>query len=123
MRWSRDRWWDSLTPAQRREWRRDQRRMKAIDTITSPLRRIPFVGSLVASYWFHLLDEGVVQTLKPRWGALTFGFLNDGIKPTLWHTWQTIKDPQGPYSGIWVSGAPRNREDAERKLRESLEGR
>ena len=95
---------------------RQARREKAIWALVSPLGRLPYVGRLVSSFWFDLLDEGVYQTCKPRWGTITYSFLNDGFSPTLWHTWKQMTDHSGPYGGIWDDGAPRDEADAKRKL-------
>lgn len=107
----------SMTPAQRKAHRREMRRRYAINKLCRPLQRIPVIGDVIAAFWGALLIDGVVETLKPRWGAMTFGYLNDGIRPTLWHTWQQIVGNER-YDGIWTDGAPRNRADAERKLAE-----
>ena len=92
-----------------------ERRDRIATRLTSWMRHIPVIGRLVYCFWYTLLYEGPYQTLKPRWGALTFSFLNDGMKPTLWHTWRSIVDPD---EGIWINGAPRNAADAERKRNE-----
>jgi hypothetical protein len=69
---------------------RQARREKVIWALVSPLSHLPYVGRLVSSFWFDLLDEGVYQTCKPRWGTITYSFLNDGFSPTLWHTWKQM---------------------------------
>ena len=65
-----------------------------------------------AAFWYGVLDEGIVSAIKPRWGILTFHFLNDGMRPSLWHTAQQVLRPDGEHSGIWPGGAPRNRREA-----------
>ena len=90
---------------------RIKRKQDISNFLTKWMSHIPIVGRLVYIFWFTLIDEGPRQTLKPRWGALTFHFLNDGMKPTLWHTWRSIVDPE---EGIWVGRAPRNAADAKR---------
>ena len=71
--------------------------------------RIPLIGSLVSAFWTTLYTEGPYQTMKPRWGALTFAFLNDGIKPTMWHTVRSIThDNMDKYTGIYTMGAPKS---------------
>ena len=78
-------------------------------------RHIPLVGQLVWVFWSNIVGMGVRDTVIPRWGALTFCFLNDGVKPTLWHTiYSVMHDDQAPYSGIYPSGAPRNRAEAQK---------
>jgi hypothetical protein len=84
-------------------------------------QRIPIVGRLTYSFWYSLFEHdhehyvslNLRNTLTPRWGAITFGFLNDGMRPTLWHTWQELVHHNGEYDGIWVPRAPRNKADAE----------
>jgi hypothetical protein len=95
-----------------RFWEHRQR----AERLTGWLRRIPIVGQLVHAFWYCLLDEGIVETMKPRWGALTFAFLNDGMKPTLWHTWRQIThDSTDPYTGIYPDGAPASLAEAKSK--------
>lgn len=95
------------------EYKRYVRRMRRADRLTKPLGRIPVIGQLVRIFWYGVLDEGLIATCTPRWGVLTFSFLNDGFKPTVWHTWQQVTKPDGhPYTGIWPSGAPRNAKEA-----------
>jgi hypothetical protein len=85
--------------------------------ITNPLRRIPIVGRVAYVFWQGILHEGVRNTLHPVWGAMSFSFLNDGYRPTLYHTWQTLID--GEHNGIWQpKGAPRNAAHAEQMLAE-----
>ena len=67
----------------------------------------------VTGFWIGLLDEGPYQMLKPRWGGITFGWLNDGIRPTVWHTWrQLTHDHSDPFTGIYTDGAPRSYAEA-----------
>jgi len=77
-----------------------------------PYLRGPLIG-FVVDFWTSLIEEGVMETVKPRWGMVTFAYLNDGIKPSLWHTYMQVMDPTGPYSAIYVSGAPKNRKEAD----------
>lgn len=100
-------WMDD--PEFKREFAAHQKRMARIESLTGWMRRVPYIGSLVHTFWFCLFAEGLYQTMKPRWGALTFSFLNDGMKPTLWHTWRSITHDQlDPYTGIYTGkeGAP-----------------
>lgn len=92
------------------------RRDRVLSALVAPLGKVPYIGRLLAGFWYCVLDEGVYAACKPRWGAVTFSFLNDGFSPTLWHTWRQLTDPSGPYSGIWMDGAPRDEADAKRKL-------
>jgi len=96
-------------PAVKRDYERYKRKVAIIEFFVGWMRRIPLVGRLIHTFWFALLDEGVYQTLKPRWGAITFSFLNDGFRPTAWHTWASItsRDP-----GLYVG---RNPVDGERR--------
>jgi hypothetical protein len=96
-----------------------RRRSKRAERLTGWMARIPVVGPVVATFWYGLLDEGLTSTCQPVWGLMSFHFLNDGMHPTLWHCWQQIAHHNGRYSGIWVSGAPSNQADAERKLAEA----
>jgi len=85
-----------------------KRKQAVIEHLTSWMRHIPVVGTYVASFWYLLLEDGP-RTLKPRWGGITFAYLNDGIKPTVWHTWrQVTHDSSDPYTGIYTMGAPKS---------------
>lgn len=88
------------------------RKMRFLLKVFGWAMRLPVLG-VGATFWFGLLDEGIKDTLAPRWGLLTFHFLNDGMHPTLWHTWQAIAHHGGDYDGIWIPRAPRSRVDAE----------
>lgn len=99
---------NSTTPAQRRNHERRMFVVRAEMRIARLTRwyRWPIL-KVVWVFWTCLMDEGIVATCKPRWGALTFSFLNDGMKPTLWHTWRQIThDHTANYTGIYPSGAP-----------------
>lgn len=96
-----------------------QIKLRIIEQLTGWMRRIPIVGRLVQSFWSSILDDGIVSTCRPRYGMLTFAFLNDGIRPTLWHTWQEIRHPDGPYAGIYIHGAPRSLAHARQILHET----
>jgi hypothetical protein len=85
-----------------------RRRERRAERLTNPLGRIPLVGSLLRVFWYLVLDEG-----DPRDG-LVFSFLNDGLRPTLWHTALQILRPDGdPDIGIWTLRAPRSRAEAQ----------
>ncbi len=59
------------------------------------------------------MEEGIRSTCKPRWGMMTFAFLNDGFKPTLWHTlYQVVGPIGGKYDGIYTEGAPKSLKQA-----------
>ena len=90
-------------------WRNYQRRIKLANRLTSWMRHIPIVGRLSYAFWFSMIESGGYQTLKPRWGSMTFAFLNDGIKPTVWHTWHSITTDD---AAIYIHGAPKNRGEA-----------
>jgi hypothetical protein len=72
----------------------------------------PLLG-YVTSFWIGLIEDGPRDMLTPRWGGITFGWLNDGFSPTIWHTWQQVMHPRGKYNGIYLKGAPRNRQEAD----------
>jgi hypothetical protein len=103
-----------------RESRNHQRRVRVwriqhrvLNAYPQPIR--PFIN-FVFSFWTGLIENGPRDMLKPRWGALTFGYLNDGMKPTVWHTVYSIThDNLAPYSGIYPSGAPKSLADAKGK--------
>jgi hypothetical protein len=103
----------SLSPAERRNW---QRRRRVMDIQFRIHRLCPWLNGpflrLVSVFWLNLIDEGVVATCKPRWGALTFSFLNDGFRPSVWHTFWSVCGRRDP--GLYIHGAPRNRTEAER---------
>lgn len=94
------------------EHRRYMRRARTVEVATGWMRHLPF-GQLVYAFWSNLLTNGVRDTIRPRWGALTFAFLNDGWGPTVWHTLRSIHhDNDCKYTGIYVDGAPRSRAEA-----------
>ena len=106
---------ESMSPPVRRNW---DRRNIVTRTQMWLIRHLPWMSwpllHMVYTFWICLMDEGIVSTLKPRWGAMTFSYLNDGIKPSVWHTLYTIfHRPHAEYSGIYVSGAPKSRKEAE----------
>lgn len=74
------------------------------------MKRIPIVGAYVQTFWWLVLTEG-----DPRDGVI-FSYLNDYDRPALWHTYQQVVHPGGPYDGIYPGGAPRNREEAEQVI-------
>ena len=98
------------------ELKRYAHRERVLAALVAPLGKVPYIGRLLAGFWYCVLDEGVYAACKPRWGAVTFSFLNDGFSPTVWHTWQQLTHYDGPYSCIWMDGAPRDEADAERKF-------
>jgi hypothetical protein len=84
---------------------RNQRRA---ERLTNPLGFIPLAGGLARVFWLLVLTEG-----DPR-GGLIFSYLNDGMRPTLWHTALQMFRPDGhPDVGIWPGRAPRSRADAQ----------
>jgi len=94
------------------DWKNYQRRIRIASFLTGWMRHIPYIGRLVEAFWYCLIEEGPYSTLKPRWGALTFAFLNDG-RPTIWHTWVQIAHHDGPHSGIYQpKTAPHSLEEA-----------
>jgi hypothetical protein len=106
-----DTWLESLSPAQRRN---SDRRI-FIFRITSKLYRyLPWMNwpilKVVYTFWHGIFEDGIKGTIKPRWGLMTFAYLNDGIKPTLWHTWRQVthSDHTDPYCGIYPRGAPKS---------------
>ena len=103
------------SPEVRDEVARLQRLDRRARRLTGWMRHIPVLGQLTFTFWYCIVTEGFYQTCKPRWGALTFSFLNDGCKPTLWHSWYQVTHDNGdPYTGIYVSGAPRSLAEAQR---------
>ena len=69
----------------------------------------------IYGFWYSIMEEGIVNTCKPRWGAITFGWLNDGFKPTIWHTWRQLTHSHitDKYTGIYVMGAPKSKKQAD----------
>ena len=96
--------WDQGPAAEKR--RKILRWMMAVGDVC-PWMHGP-VLNLVTSFWLGLLDVGIVGTCKPRWGGLTFSYLNDGIRPTAYHMVWSVLDPRTP---IYPKGAPRNRSE------------
>jgi hypothetical protein len=88
---------------------RYSRKMKRAERATNWLRIFGPIGDLARVFWFLVLTE---DDHNPRDG-LEFSFLNDGYKPTWWHTWYSIRhDNLCPYSGIYPEGAPRSWQEA-----------
>ena len=111
-------------PEFQKEYAAEKRKWRRLELAFGWTKRIPYIGGLIFTFWFTLLDEGVYQTCKPRWGALTFAYLNDGFRPTLWHTWYGIvHGSTGRYSGIYIKGAPRSRREAEAIKQRGWRGR
>ena len=114
-RWDSDRWFNSLKPY---EQRNRMRKLKVWDMAYGLYRILPWMNwpilSYVYAFWHSLFEDGLRSTCSPRWGAVTFGWLNDGMKPTLWHTWhQLTHNHMDKYAGIYPSGAPHNKREAE----------
>jgi hypothetical protein len=113
-------WLDELskdwTPKQRRN---SDRRVKAIHFEMSLYRLIPWMSwpilRYIYSFWYNIMDEGIIATCKPRWGHVTFGWLNDGFKPTVWHTWRQLTHSSitDKYTGIYPEGAPKSKKQAD----------
>ena len=93
-------------PEFKREFKRYKARMELAARVTAPLLHIPVIGRYIRDFWFFTITEHPVSVFKPRWGAITFAYLNDGW-PTVWHTWKTITTPEGGDDpGIYVKGTP-----------------
>ena len=80
-----------------------ERRMRRVAAATAWMRRVPLVGNLMRTFWYGVLDEGLVETCRPRWGVLTFAFLNDGYRPTIYHAALSVLRPSTP---LYLAGAP-----------------
>jgi hypothetical protein len=94
-------------PEMATEVERIVRRDRRAERLTNPLGLIPLAGGLARVFWLLVLTEG-----DPR-GGLVFSYLNDGVRPTLWHTALQVLRPDGhPDVGIWPDRAPRSRADA-----------
>lgn len=99
------------------------RRLRVWDIMRKMRKIFPWMDwpilHYIFSFWYSILDEGIYATCKPRWGAITFGWLNDGFKPTIWHTWrQLTHDHTDKYTGIYTMGAPKSLKQAEEWERE-----
>jgi hypothetical protein len=110
-----DEWEKSLTPAQRRN---HDRRMKVTDKVYKCYSWFPWMQwpilQVIYCFWHSMFEEGFKATCKPRWGTLTFAYLNDGIKPTLWHTLRQIThNPLDKYAGFYPDGAPKSLKQAQ----------
>jgi hypothetical protein len=93
----------SMPPA----WRRNMDRRKRVWNAQERVyRACPWMRwnlpTLMYAVWVLPIDEGIKDVFTPRWGAITFGFLNDGMKPTLWFTLLNLVRNQP----IHPSGAP-----------------
>jgi len=114
-RWDSNKWFNSLPPHEQRNLNRRRRVWKISGWM---IRNIPWYTwpplYYVYSFWYSMMEDGFLNTCKPRWGAVTFGWLNDGIKPTVWHTWRqlTHKHNVDPYTGIYAMGAPNSLKQA-----------
>ena len=98
-----------------RMMRRENRAYRAVGW----MKHIPIAGRVCVTFWGGILSDGIRQTCRPRWGSLTFAFLNDGFKPTVWHTFRQMTHGQlDRYTGIYPSGAPRSLRQAEEWERE-----
>ena len=83
-------------------------RMRLARRLTDPLARIPVLGDFLRVFYLLVLVEG-----DPRSGII-FSYLNDGIRPTLWHTAIQVTRRDGdPHVGKWPGGAPRSRAEAD----------
>ena len=92
-----------------REYARFSRRMSRGRLLTDWMNRVPGIGKLAASFWFLVLTEDDHNPL----GGLEFSFLNDGMRPSLWHTWyQMTHGPMDALTGIYPGGAPRTEAEA-----------
>lgn len=106
LRFSHERYMAGLRTSQYARWIHYRSRLAG--WLTSWMSRIPIIGHVLHLFWCAVLDgDGPLP-----FDALAFGFLNDWCRPTLWHTWQQIRTPHGPYSGIYIHGAPHNKEEA-----------
>lgn len=83
-------------------------------------QRIPIVGRLVYCFWTSLFEHDMEHyvSIRPRevlhpYGAIGFAFLNDGMRPSLWHTWMQLRHDSDRYCGIYIGRAPRNRAEAD----------
>ena len=89
------------------------RRYRLADSLCGWMFHVPLVGNLMATFWAGVIADGLWAMVKPRWGGMTFSFLNDGIHPTLWHTWRSVRSRD---EGIWVDGAPHSQREADAKM-------
>lgn len=76
----------------------------------------------IYNFWTSLWEEGIRATCKPRWGMITFAYLNDGYSPSLWHTWRqlTKNHSTDPYTGIYPNGAPRSILEAQERYSQGV---
>jgi hypothetical protein len=109
-RWDLDEFLNSMPPAARRNhdrhmrvWRIQMRLFRLLRWPSWPVLNVVWV------FWTALMEEGW-QAIKPRWGALTFSYLNDGMRPTLYHTFMSVLRPNDTM--LYPKGAPRNRNEA-----------
>jgi hypothetical protein len=114
--WDHDAWYNSLSPSRKRQV---DRRLFVIDIYAWISKNLPWINwpiiNIATVFWTSLADEGPKEVFG-KYGSMSFAFLNDGMKPTLWHTYMQIFHRNcSEYSNIWVGGAPKNRLDAEEK--------
>lgn len=113
-RWNYGSWFESLSTVRKRN---HNRRIKVWGMAYGLYRVIPWmrwpVLNYIYSFWHSIFEEGIVSTCTPRWGLVTFGWLNDGFKPTLWHTLYGLTHRQNaPYTGTYPDGAPNSLKQA-----------
>jgi hypothetical protein len=109
--WDHEKFLASFSPAQRRNYDRYHKVMqfqfglsKWFPWFSWPIIRVAYY------YWSSVFEDGFGGGL----GTLEFSFLNDGIKPSLWHTLYEVAGPlHGKYSAIWPSGAPKSKKHAD----------
>lgn len=106
-----DRWRANMSPARRRRYERNRKVLHWQQRIyrSLPWTRWPLLGFMY-DFWTSVADPND----DPR-SMLMFAYLNDGMKPSVWHTWQQVMHPGGEYDGIWPSGAPRNKAEADKE--------
>lgn len=101
--------YESLTPAGKRNYIRHKRAA----LLGFKIQRTCFwlnwpILNVMTTFWTEIFESN-----SPL-DALSFAYLNDGIKPSLWHTCMQICNSK-KYSGIWIGGAPKNKREAEER--------
>ncbi len=90
------------------EAERYRRFMDRAEWVTDWMKRIPVIGRLVSVFWFYVITE------RNPLDGLEWAFMNDGMHPSLWHTWyEMTHDGTARYAGLYPGRAPRSQAEAE----------
>lgn len=101
----------SMSPAAQHN---HDRRMKAFKVQMWMNRHLPWMDwpilKVVYTFWFLIMDEGIKSNIESKFDGIQFSYLNDSMKPSVWHTWRSIthSHAKDKFTGIYVGGAPKS---------------